>query len=251
MKNDGLTISTAGLDRILKSVAKEHCPQNLDRAALLRGINECIELYGASLKFHNDKHEMLQRRHLKLVLGRVQRLRQLMKDDDLWSDDLWKYLSNKASTAQTPRSAIQALEVLITRELAERSYDKDDAETSYRHSFQARSPFEALFGDWLPLLYTELGFPNGRLASKDGPFVRFARAVADEFQIKKSGRRYAAASFIKALKNVAAGKVRRTLPREPTEVEYYAELHRDALRTVLKSPGSAMRTPAGQNTIEK
>lgn len=252
MKKDGLTVTAKGLDRILKSVGKEHCPPNLDRAALLRGIDECIELYGASLKFHNDKHEMSRRRHLKLVLGRAKRLRQLMKDDDIWRDDLWKSLSNKASTTQTPRSAVQALEALITQELYERSYDWEDVETSYRHSFQGRSPFEALFGDWLPLLYTELGFRSGRLASKNGPFIRFARAVANEFKIKKNGRRYAAASFIKAVKNVATGNVRRKLPREASEVEYYAEFHRDGLRAaVLKQEAPAGRKPGGQSVIEK
>jgi hypothetical protein len=247
-------VTPDSLNKILKAVGKEHCPKNLDRQALARGINECMELYCAALKFHNDKYEMSQRRHLELVLGRAKRLRQLMKDDSLWHDDLWQYLSNKASPAQTPRAAIQALEALIACELAERAYDKDDVETSYRHSFQARSPFEALFGDWLPLLYTELGFPNGRLASKDGPFVRFARAVADELKLKKNGRPYAANSFIKAVKNVAAGNVRRALPRERSEVEYYADFHRDALRALrspLKSPDLAKPDQSGQITIKK
>jgi hypothetical protein len=255
MKNDRLTIGTAELDQILKSAGKEHCPKDLDRAALIRGLNECIELYSAALKFHNDKHEMSQRWQLKLVLGRAKRLRQLMKDDSLWHDDLWQYLSNKASPAQTPRAAIQALEVLIDRELVERAYDKDDVETSYRHSFQARSPFEALFGDWLPLLYTELGFLNAKspdeLASKKGPFIRFARSIAHELKLKKNGQPYEANSFIKAVKNVAAGNVRRALPRERSEVEYYADFHRDALRSVLKSPNLAKPDQSGQITIEK
>ena len=255
MADNKLIIGPTGLDRILKSVGKEHCPKNLDSHALVRGMDECIELYGAALKFHNDKYEMSQRRHLKLVLGRAKRLRRLMKEDDLWHDGLWQYLAKKASPAQTPRAAIQALEVLIESELAERAYDEDDVETSYRHSFQARSPFEALFGDWLPLLYAELGFQNAKsldeLASKNGPFIRFARAIADELKLKKNGRPYAANSFIKAVRNVAAGNVRRALPRELTEVEYYAEFHRLGLRAVLKSPEPAEMTPAGQTTIEK
>jgi hypothetical protein len=252
MADGNKVITPDGLNRILKAVGKEHWPKNLDRQALVRGIDECMELYCAALKFHNDKYEMSQRRHLKLALGRAKRLRQLMKDDSLWHDNLWQYIIGKASPPQTPRTAIQALEVLIAQELAERAYDKDDVETSYRHSFQARSPFEALFGDWLPLLYVELGFPNSKspdeLASKNGPFIRFARAVAYELNVKKNGRPYAANSFIKAVKNVAAGNVRRALPRELTEVEYYAESHRDGLRAVLKS--STLKT-AGQIINEK
>jgi hypothetical protein len=255
MADGNRVIAPNGLNRILKAVGKEHCPKNLDRQALVRGIDECTELYCAALKFHNDKYEMSQRRHLKLVLGRAKRLRQLMKDDSLWHDDLWQYLSKKVSPAQTPRGSIQALEVLIDRELAERAYDKHDVERSYRHSFQARSPFEALFGDWLPLLYTELGFLDAKspeeLASKKGPFIRFARAIADELKLKKNGRPCAANSFIKAVKNVAAGNVRRALPRERSEVEYYADFHRAALRNVLKSPDLAKPAQSGQITIEK
>ena len=175
-----------------KSVGKENCPENLNRPALVRGIDECIQLYCAALKFDNDKYEMSQRRHLKLVRSRAERLRQLMADDSIWHDDLWQHLSDRASPSQTPRAAIQALEVPIDQELAERRYDKDDVETSYRHSFQVRNPFEAMFGDWLPLLYAVLGFPNAKscdeIASKNGPFIRFARAIADELKLKPSGQ---------------------------------------------------------------
>jgi hypothetical protein len=215
------------------------------------GINECIELYDAALRCHNDRHEMQQRRQLKLVLGRVQRLRRLMNDDTIWADDFWKSKSWRAAPPQTPRAAIEALKVLINQEIFERTYDYEDTEDSYRHSFQARSPFEALFGDWLPLLYSELGFPTGDLTSKNGPFIRFARAVADELKIKKNGRRYAAESFIKAVRNVAAGNVRRSLPRPLPDLEYYAEFHRDGIRAVLKSLEATAVTPAGQIAIKK
>ncbi|WP_396604489.1 hypothetical protein ACFLEY_02185 [Bradyrhizobium sp. YCK136] len=249
MVDEKVVIAPAGLNRVLKAVGKEHFPKNLDREALAQGIDECIELYCAALQYHNDKYEMSQRRRLKLVLNRAKRLGQMMKDDSLWHDNLWGHLSKPA---QTPRAVIQTLQDLITRELAERQYDKDDVETSWRHSFQARSPFEALFGDWLPIVYTELGFSGAKspseLASKNGPFIRFSRAIAGEMKLKKAGRPYAANSFIKAVKDVAAGKVRRALPRERSEVEYYADFHRDRLK---KSLDPVKSIQSGQTKIQK
>lgn len=240
-----IVIAPEGLNRILKAVGKEHCSKNLNPQALAECIEECIELYYSALECHNDKLEMSQRRRLKLILDRTKWLRQMMKDDNLWRNNLGG-----------ARAAIQALQDVIARELAEREYDKGDLETSWRHSFQARSPFEALFGDWLPIVYTELGFSGSKtpseLASKKGPFIRFARAIAGEMKLKKAGRPYAANSFIKAVKDVAAGKVRRALPRERSEVEYYADIHRDRLRSFAeKSIGPVKKVQAGQSKIEK
>jgi hypothetical protein len=237
MADGNKVITPDGLNRILKAVGKEYCPKNLDRQALVRGIDECIELYCEALKFHNNKYEMSQRGPLETALDLAKRLRQLMKDDSVWHDDRWRHAS-----PQTPRVAIQSLEVLVAQKLAQQAYDHDyeDSEVSWRDSFQLWSPFETLVGDWLPVLYAELGFPNANspdeLASKNGPFIRFARAIAYELDVKMNGRPYAASSFIRAVKNVAAGNVRRALPRELAEVQELAETHRDYLRAAVKSP---------------
>jgi hypothetical protein len=127
----------------------------------------------------------------------------------------------------------------------------EDVDIAYRHSFQAFSPFQWLIGDWLPAVYSGLKFQNSTLseglASATGAYVRFARAVADELNIKKLGRRYAIASFVKAIKNVASWDVRRRLPRELPELQEYARDRRHILLSIIEtSNGGSVETTAGQ-----
>jgi hypothetical protein len=251
---DGNKIITPDdLNRILKAVGKEHCPPNLDRDALARGLAKCVEWYVEAQKFHTEKYEMAQRRALATILARVKRLRRLMKDDGVWHDDLWRYLAHTASPSQSPRAAAESLEILLSEEIRQRSIVDlyEDVNIAYRHSFQAFSPFEWLIGDWLPVVYSGLQFRNATLseglASATGAYVRFARAVADELNIKKLGRRYATASFVRAIKNVAAWDVRRRLPRDLCELQVYARDRRNILFSTVKTleRGSA-ETTAGQ-----
>jgi hypothetical protein len=251
MADGNKAIAPEGLNRILKAVGKEHCPPNIDRDALARGLDQCVEWYVEAQKFHTEKFEMAQRRALETVLARVKRLRRVMKDDGIWHDDLWQYLTRKSSPPQTPRAAIEALEVLISQELWQRGIvdSYEDVEIAYRHSFQAFSPFEWLVGDWLPAVYSGLKFHNATvsdgLASGTGTYVRFARAVANELNVKKRGRRYAVASFSKAIKNVALWDVRRRLPRDSCELQEHAEDRRRIIRSLVETPkrGLAEATP--------
>jgi len=254
MSDINKVITAAGLNRILKAVGKEHFPADLDREALASGLNQCIEWYGEAQKFHTDKNETAQRRGLAIVLARVKRLRRLMKDDDIWRDDLWRYLAHKSSPPQTPRAAIESLELLISSEIQQRSVVDvyEDADIAYRHSFQAFSPFEWLIGDWLPAVYAGLQFKRATvldgLASATGPYVRFARAVADELNIKKLGRRYAIASFVKAIKAVASWDVRKSLPRDLCELQAHAQDRRDILLSIV---GTTRRRPVVGQTQSK
>lgn len=253
MADANKVITPAGLNRILKAVGKEHCPPNLDREALARGLDQCIEWYGEAEKFHTDKYEMAQRLALSTVLARVKRLRRFMKDDDVWRDDLWRYLAPKSSPPQSPRAAIESLEILINEELRQRTYVDayEDCDIAYRHSFQAFSPFRWLVGDWLSAVYFGLKFQNATLsdglASETGGYVRFARAVTDELNIKMRGRRYAGASFVKAIKDVARWDVRRRLPRDSDELQVHAWDRRQIILSIVETPkrGSAEEA-AGQ-----
>jgi hypothetical protein len=252
MSDANKVITSAGLNKILKAVGKEYCPPNIDGDAFAKGLDQCIEWYGDAQKFHSEKYEMAKRLALSTVLSRVKRLRRLMKDDDVWHDDLWRYLAHKSSPPQSPRAAIVSLEILISEELRQRTYVDvyEDVDIAYRHSFQAFSPFQWLIGDWLPAVYSGLKFQNSilseGLASATGPYVRFARAVADELNIKKLGRRYAVASFVKAIKNVASWDVRRRLPRELPELQAYARDRRHILLSITQTPNGASGETTGQ-----
>src|SRR5712672_1277783 len=136
MSDGDKVITSAGLNRILKAVGKEHCPPNIDRDALARCLDQCIEWYGEAQKYHTEKHEMAQRLALGTVLSRVKRLRRLMKDDSVWHDDLWRYIAKNASPPQSPRGAIESLEILIGEEMRQRCVVAayEDVDIAYRHS---------------------------------------------------------------------------------------------------------------------
>ena len=223
-------ITLSGMNRILRAVGKLHYPPVMDDAALARGLNECIGFYREAIKHQHDKHEVAQRKELDDVRTCVKRLRRLMKDDELWNE--------------VSRAAVSTLEDSINREVSEK-YEDDyhDVGPSYRHSFQAFSPFEWLVGDWLPVVYSELKFKNSTLseglASGKGPYLRFAKAVAKELGISKLGKGYADASIINAIKSVSEWNVRRRLPRDSVDLELYAGDRRDQIRSAVQSLGRA------------
>jgi hypothetical protein len=244
MADGNKAITPEGLNRILKAVGKEHCPPNIDRDALARGLDQCIEWYEESKRLSTNKYLASQKRQLRTIRDRAKRLQQLMKDDDLWDDKLWQHRADRADPRQlTPRLAAHSIVSMVDRKLVERGFDLQDQ--YYQLTFWMHNPFELLFGDWLPVLYNATGFRGGTslklLASKIGPYMRFAQLVAKElFRIKVLGRRYAAGSFIKAVNNVAAPPISRRRIRfdDPGDSEFFewaAEDRRDELRSIVAS----------------
>jgi hypothetical protein len=251
MANGNQAISPAALNRILKGVGKEHCPANADRDAIARGLDQCIEWYEEAKRLSTNKYLASQKKQLRIIHDRAKRLQQLMKDDDLWDDKFWQYRADHADPRQlTPRLAVHSIVSMVGRELVERGFDPEGQ--YYQLTFQVHNPLELLFGDWLPVLYNEAGFHGGTsvemLASKNGPYMRFAKLVAKElFQTKVLGRPYAVGSFIKAVNNVASPPIsrRRIRPDDPGDLEFFqwaAENRRDELRSIVAS----MENRAGQ-----
>ncbi len=253
MADGNKAISPAALNRLLKGVGKEHCPANADRDAIVRGLDQCIEWYEEAKKCSTNKYLTSQIKQLRIVRARAKRLQQLMKDDDVWDNKFWQHRADHADPRQlTPRLAVHSILSTIDREVAQRGFDPESR--YYQLTFQAHNPLELLFGDWLPVLYNEAGFLGGTsvemLASKNGPYMRFAKLVAKElFQIKVLGRPYAVGSFIKAVNNVASPPIsrRRIWSDDPGDLEFFqwaAENRRDELRSIMAYLEIG---PAGQN----
>jgi len=239
-------ISISGMNRILKSVRPDSLT-TIDQDAFAKGLDRCIELYEDAKKYHTQKLEASQQRQLEIALNRAQRLQQLMKDEKVWEDDLWRRRCDSAEPSETPpRVAIQSIIRLVRGELD----DRQGSLGYYRGTLTLRSPFEWLFGDWLPVVYAAAHFPNSEslkdLVSKNGPYIRFSKAVAGELKIRKLGRPYATASFIKAIKNAASSRISRRirwyepylLPGEGNAgfFEQGPQALRDHLRLVIASP---------------
>jgi hypothetical protein len=216
-------IERAALNRIIKGVGKEFRPADIDLDGLLRGLDKCIEFYEEARKHSTNKYLKSEKKQLRVVLARAKRLQQLMKHDDLC------------------RLAVSSIVSLVKYELAERGHDPQGQ--YYQLTFQVHNPIELLFGDWLPVLYREAGFLRGNspqmLASKDGPYIAFAKQIAKElFRSKVLGRQYAVTTLIKAVNNVASPPAsRRRVPiDDPGDVEFFewaAEDRRDDVRLIM------------------
>jgi hypothetical protein len=244
MADGGKVISHAALNRILKGADKKHFPENANRDAIVRGLHQCIEWYEEAKRLSTNKYLASQKKQLRIVRDRAKRLQQLMKDDDLWDNKFWQHRADHADPRQlTPRLAVHSIVSMVGRELVERGFDPEGQ--YYQLTFQAHNPLELLFGDWLPVLYKAAGFRGGTsvemLASKGGPYMRFAQLVAKElFQIKVLSRPYTVGSFIKAVNNVASPPLsrRRVWSDDPGDLEFFqwaAENRRDELRSIVAS----------------
>jgi hypothetical protein len=188
------------LDRLIKSVDKNIRPETMQRQAVLDGIALCMEWFEEARKYNTEKYERGQRKQLLLARDRLARLQRLMRDDDLWHDRYW------GGEGASPRALIGSAVKRLDQKIAERD---EPQEWFWRQSFKDGSPFERLFGDWLPLLYNEAGFLGGgsiaELASARGPYVKFAKCFADIYGIRRAGRgSYATASFVKAVKRFSS-----------------------------------------------
>ena len=244
MTDGDKVVTPDSLNRILKAIGKEHCPPNVDHDALTRGLDQCIEWYEEAKRLSTNKYLTSQKKELRIVRGRAKRLQQLMKDDDLWDNKFWQHRADHAVPRQlTPRLAVHSILSMVDRELAERGFDKEGQH--YQLTFQQHNPLELLFGDWLPVLYKAAGFRGGTsvelLASKKGPYMRFAKLMAKELlRTKVLGRPYAVGSFIKAINNVASPPIsrQRIWSDDPGDLEFFqrvAEDRRDELRSIVSS----------------
>jgi hypothetical protein len=179
------------LDRLLKSIDKKFLPDTMKPQSMIEGIALCMEYFEDARKYNTKKYENAQRKQLQLVRDRLIRIQRLMQDDDLFG-----------AAEASPRALIHSAIKRLDYKIAEPNMDPQDG--YYRQTFKGASPFERLFGDWLPALYKEAGFLGGRsiaeLASARGPYVKFAKCFADIHGIRKAGRAYATASFVKAVK---------------------------------------------------
>jgi hypothetical protein len=251
MADGNKVVKPESLNRILKAIGKGHCPPNVDHDALIRGLNKCIEWYEEAKRLSTNKYLASQKKQLRIVRDRAKRLQQLMKDDGLWDNKFWQHRADHAAPQRlTPRLAVHSILSMVDSELVSRGFDPEGQ--YYQLTFQTHSPFESLFGEWLPVLYNAAGFRGGTsaelLASKNGPYLRFAKLVAKElFQIKVLGRPYAVGSFIKAVNNVASPTIsrRRIWSDDPGDLEFFqwaAEDRWDELRSIVASK----EHPAGQ-----
>ena len=218
-----MQMDTIAADRILAVVGVEFIPLDLDKAAMMRGLNLCLEWYKEALRYTSDVEENNRVRRLTLIVKSAKRLEQLLIEDDSRRPYEWDSLCRRlASTNKDPLPTIKTLLEMAERDLnaSERTEGPDKP---YHKSFKKWSAFEWLAGRWLPLVYIELGLKDHgslqQLVSKDSPVINFILATLEEFNIKKRDAAYSRHSVVKAVKLPFSGCTRR---KNATSADDYA-----------------------------
>lgn len=168
----------------------------------------------------------------------ARKLATLLNSEVLWDD------RHNGRPARTSGDMAQELLSCLQKE---RDAAFATYEDLYIESFKDWTPFERLFGDYLPAVFIAAGFSGGdtpqERATKHGPYISFAISFADLFGIEQTDSSpYSMNSFVKAAKRplVAEGRKRRKLgPHRLLVAGFFESWHRsrcDDLRRLFKAP---------------
>ncbi|MFD1986239.1 hypothetical protein ACFSOZ_27720 [Mesorhizobium newzealandense] len=220
------------VNRILDAVGPRHFPENIDRAALLRGLEICAQWYREALRYSTKKSDLQHRERLAAISKTTKRLRHLL-DDESKACELNRSTTLHLLEMNDIQERLAALIKATERHLSQREI-RNGPHTAYQQSFRKWSPFEWLVGRWLPLVYMEVGMedPGGleALVAKDSSYIRFVLATLAELDVTSGTTAYSRSSVIKAIRLPFTGKVRR---KGASQVDRYLYWRVQLLRSVM------------------
>lgn len=183
-------------ESILKAAGRYPDRDEINKVALLRGINLCHHWYNDAQFFSTDRAESDRRDYLAKVYKKAKAL------DVLLSQSMsWLPIGSPPSSSETYRSGIRQIIATIDRKLR----PPRKGERAYPNSFKTRSPFEWLVAYYLLDVFALLNVgPTDNLEdmlAQRGPYIRFAQAVLTELKIGVKGKPYSLESIAKALRS--------------------------------------------------
>ncbi|MBR0930635.1 hypothetical protein JQ561_28840 [Bradyrhizobium diazoefficiens] len=226
--------------RLTRSVERPFRPTNLDVPALGKAVACCLDWFGDARKFSSGSHEAARRRVYQDTIPIARKLAVMLNNEILLND------SHKPPPAKTSGELARELLSCLQNE-------RDAAFTSYEdlyiESFKDWTPFERLFGDYLPTVFVAAGFSGGgtpqERAVEHGPYISFAMSFAHLFGIYQSdGSTYSINTFVKAAKRpLLKGRKRHKLgPHRSLMPGFFESWHRsrcDDLRRLFGAPSSS------------
>jgi hypothetical protein len=213
-------LSEANATPILDAVGKELVRPDIDRGAMIRGINLCLQWYHTARNCSTNKGVKEQTRHLEMIYKKARALDQLLAKDDSWSSPLGMTPSSNAFFHAPIKRLIEGVDHAIKKR-------NDGPDRAYRNSFKIRSPFEWLVGYYLPHVFMLLDVARIRdqknLLSKESPYTRFVQAVLAELRIGIGGQPYSRATILKAVRSPFVRPFRRKRDVEVNDFSYWRE----------------------------
>jgi hypothetical protein len=220
-------------DRIFAAMGKPAVRfDQLDKAALVRGLELCAKWYREAVESSTDAHQRRRRHRLGLTVSAIKKVDILMSDGDFWC---WLSAS-LGLTAETDRAAVKQLRRALERHIA----SIERAAVNARGAFlKAYSPFEWLVGVFFAFVYQEMPFPSPiataadlpRVYSRNSPYIRFVGAALEELGITSGEKRYTRSAIIRAVNAVLNGRYRRKYRPPPGDDDLEQRL--DQLRTAM------------------
>jgi hypothetical protein len=224
-------------DLILKAAGRDPVRNEIDKVAMLRGINLCYQWYSEARFFSTNRGENDRKHYLERVYKKAKALDVLLSKNSLWLP-----LGASPSSSRAYRGPIREIISNIDRELRQ----PNGAVTAYHDSFKTRSPFEWLVAFYLPDVFglLEIGpiETADDLLVQKGLYVRFVQAVLAELKIDLNGKTYSPESITRALRSRFGEqpRIRRKTNERP---DYYAFWRIALLR---KEMGLAPPTPPAE-----
>jgi hypothetical protein len=198
-------LNDASATSILDAVGKELIRPDIDKAAMIRGVNLCRQWYQSAREFSTNKGIRERNRRLEMIYKKAKALDHLLAKDDSWLP-----LGVAPSSKNVFCTPVKRLIEVIDRAIKQ---PNEGTKEAYCDSFKVRSPFEWLVAYFLLDVFGLLDIApivdQKELISRKSPYIRFVQAVLAELSIGLDGKPYSPASIIKAVRNRFAGRVRR------------------------------------------
>jgi hypothetical protein len=85
-------ISESAVARILAAVGEKYVPSNLDKHALITGLEICLATYLAALERRSDRPTRHRIRRLNAIQSAARRLKRQLEPDEIfdWSGAYWE-----------------------------------------------------------------------------------------------------------------------------------------------------------------
>jgi hypothetical protein len=225
-------LNDASADPILDAVGKELIRPNIDKAALIRGVNLCGQWYQRAREFSTDRGIRERNRRLEMIYKKAKALDHLLAKDDSWLP-----LGVAPSSKNVFSTPIKRLIEVIDHAIKPPS----GGIKAYHDSFKVRSPFEWLVAYFLLDVFGLLDIApivdQKELISRKSPYIRFVQAVLAELSIGLDGKPYSPATIIKAVRSRFAGRVRR---KRTSRRDEYAFWRNGLLRKEMGLPPPPM-----------
>lgn len=200
-------LNEASAISILEAVGKELVRPDIDKAAMIRGINLCFQWYQSARDYTTDKGRKDRSRRLEVIYNKVRALDILLANDDSWLP-----LGAPPSYGSLFHDRVKRLVEVVDHAIKVQERP-DGGAKAYRDSFKVRSPFEWLVAYFLPDVFFLLRIAQinnlKELTSRKSPYVRFVQAILAELGIGLDGRPYKPATIVKALRDSINNRGRR------------------------------------------